>query len=172
MFFLSPKKLTRMQTFCMKLSPTLATLHPNTSGLLFIFFYKLLRALILFENLQFFSKLYILPWVGKISNLWCSNYWKMHFRVKKVELYTFIHVVPGKTLPQVLIIISLGTSKLLIFSKQRFLKIYFPPAEREEDYRAEKRPKLNLRGNWSQSSINSSIFQPLHFCFLFCCSII
>ena len=58
MFFLSPKKLTRMQTFCMKLSPTLATLHPNTSGLLFIFFYKLLRALILFENLVFLEGLY------------------------------------------------------------------------------------------------------------------
>lgn len=83
----------------------------------------------------------------------------------------FLLMPKSKTLPQVLII-SLGTSKLLIFSKQRFLKIYFPPAEREEDYRAEKRPKLNLRGNWSQSSINSSIFQPLHFCFLFCCSII
>ena len=127
MFFLSPKKLTRMQTFCMKLSPTLATLHPNTSGLLFIFFYKLLRALILFENLQFFSKLYILPWVGKISNLWCSNYWKMHFRVKKVELYTFIHVVPGKTLPQVLIIIA-QAERIYSSPGQHVFKIH-PPAE-------------------------------------------
>ena len=39
--------------------------------------------------------------------------------------------------------------------EQRFL--YFSPAERGEDYGAEKLPKLNLRGYWSQVLINSTI---------------
>ena len=51
----------------------------------------------------------------------------MHLRVKKVELYTFTHVLPGKTLPQVLIIIA-QAERIYSSPGQHVCKIH-PPAE-------------------------------------------
>ena len=49
-----------------------------------------------------------------------------------------------KNLPQVFIITTQGRRKLSISPKQRFLKIYFSPAESGEDYGAERLIKAKL----------------------------
>ena len=50
---------------------------------------------------------------------------------------------PSKTLLQVFIITTPGRRKLPTFP-EHFLKIYFSPAERGEDYRADKMTKIKL----------------------------
>ena len=51
------------------------------------------------------SKLYIPRWLGKIF-ICCSNYWKMHLQIKKLDLKIFTQAPPGKIIPKVLIITS------------------------------------------------------------------
>ena len=74
--------------------------------------------------------------MGKVQNLWCSDYWKLHFKVKKIESRHFYscYATTGKPLPrQVLIIIpSPQAEENYSFPKQHFfLENLFPPAERE-----------------------------------------
>ena len=74
--------------------------------------------------------------LGKSSNLWCSNYWKMHLRIKKVKVEIFTHALLGKAFPLVFIprfLSSASDQAERIYSspRQLFLKIY-PPAERVE----------------------------------------
>ena len=48
--------------------------------------------------LNFFSNLYIAPWLQKISNSWCWDYWKVHLWVKKLNLFIFTYVPEQKSL--------------------------------------------------------------------------
>ena len=63
--------------------------------------------------------------------------------VKQLSLFIFSHA-PSKTLPQVFIITTPSRSGLPISPEQCFLKIYFSPAERGEDYGAEKLTQMKL----------------------------
>ena len=67
-----------------------------------------------------------------------------------------------------------GRRKLPISSEQRFLKIVLSPAERGEDYGAEKMTKIKLARAFVTSfdKFYHLCMQPLHFSFLFCCTII
>ena len=44
-------------------------------------------------------------WLGKIF-ICCSDYWKMHLQIKKLDLKIFTQAPPGKIIPKVLIITS------------------------------------------------------------------
>ena len=73
----------------------------------------------------------------------CSDYWKMHLRVKKLILVIFTHASKAKISP-------------------RFLSS--PIRQREITLRELKnRPKLNLWGDWSQVLINPIIFAAFTF---------
>ena len=107
---------------------------------------------------EFFSKLYILPW---------KNFKFMAFKLlenaSKNELknwiYSFSPMPLCKTLPQVFIINPLYRGKLLIFSRQDILKTEPFCSRGEETIRDLKKwPKLNLQGYWSQVLINPTIF--------------
>ena len=54
--------------------------------------------------LNFLSNQCISPWLKEnFSNLWCSDYRKIHLQIKKLNLHNFTHVCLGKIL-RVLII--------------------------------------------------------------------
>ena len=81
----------------------------------------------------------------KCSHLWCSDYWRMHLRVKKLNQIIFTHTSQAKLSPW-------------------FLSS--PPRLRGITLRELKRwPKLNLRWHWSQVLVNPIIFAPLTFLF-------
>ena len=63
-----------------------------------------------------------------ISNLWCSSYRKMYFRVIKAESRLFTHASPGKALPRLSSSCSplTGRGKILIPPRQHFFKNLFP----------------------------------------------
>ena len=46
-----------------------------------------------------FSELCTMGWEN-FSNLWCSDYWKMHLWVKKLNLNTFAHALLAKLSPR------------------------------------------------------------------------
>ena len=73
--------------------------------------------------------------MGKVRNLWCSDYWKLHFKVKKLKVDIFTRAVPPQeTSPRAGFYhhsISSGRGKLLIPQAAIFLENLFPPAERE-----------------------------------------
>ena len=74
---------------------------------------------------------------GKILNLWCSGYSKIHLQVKKLNLFIFTHFYPVSSC--ILILLTPGRWQLLIPPEQRFLKIYFSPVEREGEYLGTKK---------------------------------
>ena len=81
----------------------------------------------------------------KCSHLWCSDYSRMHLRVKKLNQIIFTHTSQAKLSPW-------------------FLSS--PPRLRGITVRELKRwPKLNLRWHWSQVLVNPIIFAPLTFLF-------
>ena len=59
-------------------------------------------------------------------------------------IWSFLLMHSSKTFLQIFIITNPRRSNLPVSSKQRFLKIYFSPAERGEDYGAEKIIKIKL----------------------------
>ena len=70
---------------------------------------------------------------GQLSNLWYSDYWKMHLRAKKLSLGIFIHANPSKTLPQLLIIIPQVKVNYSHPPGNAFFEKLFPPQKRGEE---------------------------------------
>ena len=80
------------------------------------------------------SKLYIPRWLGKIF-ICCSDYWKMHLQIKKLNLKIFTQAPPGKIIPKVLIITSRLrqiTHYSLPYTAVFFWKCF--PQQREGDF--------------------------------------
>ena len=131
-YFLSAKNNEKADRLCKKLSSISNTVTPNgtTKGFISPEYF-----------LNLFSNLYIPPW------LWKS----FKFLMLRLLEDTFLLMPLRKTLPQ-------AEGNYPFPPNKVFWKSTFHPAERGEDYVAEKMEKLNLRGYWLQILINSTIF--------------
>ena len=140
--------------------------NKHTADYQLSYFYGLLSTF----SLQsiFFLNLCILPWLQKILKFIAIRLLQIHF----TNLVSSILVTPSsKTLPQDFIIIPQVREELPIPPKQHFLKISFPEREERRKLWSWKNYQ-NYQRYWSQVLINSTILQPLHFLFMFCCAII
>lgn len=109
--------------------------HPSPSGLTsrihFTIFLQTPQEFIYPQYFLFFLKPIYLTIVGEIfSKLWCSDYWKTHLRVQKLNLNIFTLAPPGKSLPQVLIITP-RQGEITHLPREHFFKNQFPASSRK-----------------------------------------
>ena len=81
----------------------------------------------------------------KVSNLWCQDYWKVHFS-QNLNLFIF-HALRQNSPP--CFYHQHFRQKEITHFPQRFLRIYFSPVERGRTMELKIWPKLNLLGYWS-----------------------
>ena len=113
--------------------------------------------------LDFFSNLYIPPWLQKGFKFMVLRLLENTFESKE-SVYSCSQ---AKLSPRFLSEL-LQTEEIYLFPpKQSVLKIYFSTAESGRTIELKILPKLNFQGYWSQVLINSAVCNLYIFCFCF-----
>ena len=118
--------------------------------------------------LNFFSNLYIPPWLQKNFKLMVLRLLENTFESKN---WICLLMTPNITLLQVFIITTPGRKKLPISPRESVLKNTFL-SRVGKDYRVENMTKIKLARVLVTSFDKFHHLQPLYFWFLFCCTII
>ena len=92
--------------------------------------------------LDFFSNLYIPPWLRKSFKFMTLRWLENTFLSQKNWICSFLLISPSKTLPQVYIITTPNRRKLPISSKTKCSENLFFPNKEGEDYGAENMTKI------------------------------
>ena len=120
--------------------------------------------------LDFFSNLYIPPWLQKSFKFMTLRWLENTFLSQKIESVHFYSYPQAKLSPRSISSLLQTEGNYPFPLRQSVLKTYFSPTKRGRTMGLKIWPKLKLQGYWSQVLINPTICN-LKIYRLFCCAI-
>ena len=120
--------------------------------------------------LDFFSNLYIPPWLRKSFKFMTLRWLENTFLSQKIESVHFYSYPQAKLSPRSISSLLQTEGNYPFPLRQSVLKTYFSPTKRGRTMGLKIWPKLKLQGYWSQVLINPTICN-LKIYRLFCCAI-